>query len=52
MESIKYSIIIPHYDIPDLLLRCVKSIPEHKDIQIIIVDDNSPNAKNRIAQFP
>ncbi len=37
-----YSIIIPHYNIPKLLLRCVKSIPERDDVQIIVVDDCSP----------
>lgn len=38
---INYSIIIPHKDIPLLLERCVLSIPEREDVQIIIVDDNS-----------
>lgn len=37
-----YSIIIPHYSIPELLTRCIKSIPEREDIQIIVVDDCSP----------
>lgn len=35
------SIIIPHKNIPKLLERCLNSIPEREDIQIIIVDDNS-----------
>lgn len=39
-----FSIIIPHKNIPDLLQRCLDSIPKREDIQIIIVDDNSdPN---------
>lgn len=38
---INYSIIIPHKDIPSLLERCVLSIPQRDDVQIIIVDDNS-----------
>ena len=38
-----FSIIIPHYDIPDLLMRCLKSIPVSEDIQVIVVDDNSPD---------
>lgn len=41
---IKYSIIIPHYNMPDLLERLVSSIPNRDDIQVIIVDDKSPNA--------
>lgn len=36
-----YSVIIPHKNIPNLLERCLKSIPERKDIQIIVIDDNS-----------
>lgn len=36
-----YSFIIPHKNCPDLLQRCVDSIPEREDIQIIVVDDNS-----------
>lgn len=38
---INYSIIIPHHNIPLLLSRCLKSIPERNDIQVIVVDDNS-----------
>lgn len=41
MTEIKCSIIIPHYDIPELLRRCLNSIPERGDIQIIVVDDCS-----------
>lgn len=36
-----YSFIIPHKNSPELLKRCVDSIPVRDDIQIIIVDDNS-----------
>lgn len=39
-----FSIIIPHYDIPYLLMRSPKSIPVSEDIQVIVVDDNSPDA--------
>ena len=38
---INYSIIISHKNIPDLLSRCLDSIPKREDIQIIVVDDNS-----------
>ena len=43
--KIKYSFIIPHKNCPDLLKRCVDSIPQREDIQIIIVDDNSDSGK-------
>lgn len=36
-----FSIIIPHKNTPELLKRCLKSIPRMDDIQIIVVDDNS-----------
>ncbi len=36
-----YTIIIPHKNIPSLLKRCIDSIPKRKDVQIIVVDDNS-----------
>lgn len=38
---LNYSIIIPHKNIPSLLRRCLESIPNCPDIEIIIVDDNS-----------
>ena len=41
MNQYNYSIIIPHHNIPKLLCRCLNSIPIRKDIQIIVVDDNS-----------
>ena len=40
-NTINYSIIIPHKNIPKLLDRCINSIPNRNDIEIIIVDDNS-----------
>ena len=43
--SIIYSFIIPHKNCPDLLKRCVNSIPVRDDVQIIIVDDNSDKGK-------
>lgn len=42
-----YSIIIPHKNCPDLLRRCVDSIPEREDVQIIVVDDNSDEGKKQ-----
>lgn len=48
---IKYSIIIPHYNSPDLLVRCLKSIPVREDIQVIVVDDCSPEADSYIERY-
>lgn len=36
-----YSIIIPHHNIPDLLKRCLSSIPHREDVQVVVVDDHS-----------
>lgn len=38
---IKYSVIIPHKNSPNLLQRCILSIPDKEEIEIIVVDDNS-----------
>jgi glycosyltransferase involved in cell wall biosynthesis len=40
-KAIIFSIIIPHKNIPNLLQRCLDSIPNRDDIQIIVTDDNS-----------
>lgn len=40
-KKIDLTIIIPHYNTPSLLERLLKSIPKRKDMQIIVVDDNS-----------
>jgi glycosyltransferase involved in cell wall biosynthesis len=47
-----YSIIIPHKNIPDLLERCLDSIPRRDDVQIIIVDDSSEERLVDFARFP
>lgn len=49
---IKYTFIIPHKDSLELLKRCIDSIPERKDIEIIIVDDNSRLSKYDISHYP
>lgn len=41
LNRISYSVIIPHKNAFLLLERCVQSIPERDDIEVIIVDDNS-----------
>lgn len=50
--SINYSIIIPHYNIPGLLVRCLNSIPVREDIQVIVVDDCSPGAEKYLNAIP
>jgi len=45
---IDYSFIIPHHNTPLLLNRCLDSIPQQSNIQIIVVDDNSDEGKKPI----
>lgn len=52
MKAINYTIIIPHKNIPNLLQRCLDSIPRRDDIQIIVVDDNSDPDKVDFEHFP
>lgn len=47
-----YSVIIPHKNVPDLLDRCLKSIPQRSDLEIIIVDDNSDPTIVDFNKFP
>ncbi|HLW07160.1 MAG TPA: glycosyltransferase, partial [Marinilabiliaceae bacterium] len=48
----KFSIIIPHRNTPDLLKRCLGSIPVDDAIQIIIVDDGSDASLVDFKKFP
>ncbi|CAK7003850.1 MAG: hypothetical protein PETM_00108 [Petrimonas sp.] len=49
---ISYSIIVPHKNTPELLKRCIDSIPKRDDVQIIIVDDNSDASIVDFSNFP
>ena len=42
MQNIDYSIIIPHYNSPDLLMRCLASIPVKENIQVVVIHLNMP----------
>lgn len=46
---IKYSYIIPHKDSIELLLRCINSIEDKENSQIIVIDDNSKDQDEIIA---
>lgn len=41
ISNIDFSIIIPHYNIPEMLERLLKSIPQKDNIEVIVVDDKS-----------
>lgn len=50
--KINYSIIIPHKNTPNLLQRCLDSIPRQDDVEVIVVDDNSDSAIVDFDRFP
>lgn len=52
MNGYKYTIIIPHYDIPQLLMRCLGSIPVREEVQVIVVDDCSPEGEKYPEKYP
>lgn len=45
MKTLNYSFVIPHHNSPELLNRCLNSIPQRDDIEIIVIDDNSDEDK-------
>lgn len=49
---INYSIIIPHYNCVSLLQRCIDSIPQRDDVEVIIIDDHSDQDKVDFEHFP
>ncbi|MBQ7268447.1 MAG: glycosyltransferase family 2 protein [Bacteroidales bacterium] len=52
MKTPTFSFIIPHKNTPDLLQKCLDSIPHRKDVEIIVVDDNSDPTKVDFEHFP
>lgn len=52
MKEYNYTVIIPHYNIPELLRRCLQSIPKRDDTQVIVIDDNSSDeTKTKLNKF-
>lgn len=41
MNHIDLSIIVPHYNTPDSLVKLINSIPDRDNVEILVVDDNS-----------
>lgn len=52
MNKIEYTVIIPHYNIPNLLGRALRSVPESDNIQVIVVDDCSPYGEKLLDLVP
>lgn len=47
-----YSFIIPHKNNPELLRKCINSIPHFDGVEIIVVDDNSSSEFVDFDNFP
>ena len=56
MENCQISIIVPHYNTPDSLLKLLHTIPDREDVEVIVADDNSSvpleDLKQELKQFP
>lgn len=50
-EMVNLSIIIPHFESVVTLRRLLQTIPDKKDIQIIVVDDHSKKEKNEFIKL-
>lgn len=48
MYKYQLTIIIPHYNTPDLLDTMLASIPQKEEVQIIVVDDNSTQKQQEL----
>ena len=49
---INYSFIIPHKNTPTLLQRCLDSIPQRDDVEVIVVDNNSSSDIVDFSHYP
>lgn len=44
--KVDYTLIIPHYNIPKLLQRLLRTVPHRDDLQVVVVDDCSTKDLN------
>lgn len=51
-RKIKFSFVIPHWNSPELLAKCLASIPRRPDVEIIVVDDCSSPEVVDFDHFP
>lgn len=50
MENIKLTIIVPLYKCENLIERCLESIPNKEEIEVIVINDCSPDNSYNIAK--
>lgn len=51
MSHIKLSIIIPHYNSVDLLEKLLLSIPKERELEILLIDDNSTEKADKLQKL-
>lgn len=51
-NKINFSFVIPHYNSPELLAKCLSTIPRRQDVEIIVVDDCSSPDVVDFGHFP
>lgn len=49
---IRYTVIVPSRNHPELLRRALSSVPQREDIQLIVVDDASDPSRVDFAHYP
>lgn len=56
MKNCQISIIVPHYNTPESLIKLIESVPNREDIEVIVADDNSSidlsDLKEELKRFP
>lgn len=45
LKDMKYCVVIPHRNLPDLLLKCLRSIPELSFVHVLIVDNSDTDKR-------
>ncbi len=45
---INYSIIIPHYNDVESLIRCLASVPVRDDIEVLVINDGTPDEAEQL----
>lgn len=50
-HKFKYTLIIPHFNIPHLLKRLLSTVPRRNDLQVIVVDDMSTKDLDKLEEL-
>ena len=45
LKDMKYCVVIPHRNLPELLLKCLQSIPRLPFVHVLIVDNSDADKR-------